>query len=60
MVGEVLSDRYELEELVNAIEEERPVRMPPTEARAALQIALAAVRSARTGQTVRVQDEVAA
>ena len=50
----------ELEELVNAIEEERPVRMPPSEARAALQLALAAVRSAREGRTVRVQDEVPA
>ena len=47
----------ELEELVNAIEEERPVRMPPSEARAALQLVLAAIRSAREGRTVRVQDE---
>lgn len=45
----------ELEALVDAITGTRPLPMPPTEARAALAIALAAVRSAETGQTVAVQ-----
>lgn len=46
----------ELAELVDAIQTRRPVRMPPTEARAALEIALAAVRSAHTGVPVRLGD----
>ena len=42
----------ELAELVDAIRRERPLWLPPGEARAALAIALAAVRSAATGRTV--------
>lgn len=44
----------ELAELVAAIRAGRPVVMPPTEARAALEIALAAVRSAHEGVPVRL------
>jgi predicted dehydrogenase len=47
----------ELFELVEAITARRPVRMPPTEARAALAIALAAVRSAREGRVVALDEE---
>jgi predicted dehydrogenase len=46
----------ELAELVAAIREDRPVSMPPSEARAALQLALAAVRSANIGTTVFLKD----
>ena len=42
----------ELAELVEAIRQDRPLRMPPSEARAALALTLAAVESARTGQAV--------
>lgn len=49
----------ELMTLVDAIRTGQPLAMQPTEARAALQIALAAVRSARTGQTVSVTGEPA-
>jgi myo-inositol 2-dehydrogenase/D-chiro-inositol 1-dehydrogenase len=42
----------ELFELTEAIREDRPVCMPPSEARAALALTLAAVESARTGQAV--------
>jgi predicted dehydrogenase len=44
----------ELAELVAAIAEDRPVHMPPSEARAALEVALAAVESARSGRCVRL------
>jgi predicted dehydrogenase len=50
----------ELSELLDAIAEDRPVRMPPSEARAALELALAAVESARTGRTVRLGEGEAA
>jgi myo-inositol 2-dehydrogenase/D-chiro-inositol 1-dehydrogenase len=50
----------ELAELVQAIREDRPVSMPPSEARAALEIALAAVRSAHTGQPVLLNTHGAA
>ena len=46
----------ELAELVDAIASHRPVRMPPTEARAALEIALAAVRSAHVGHEILLGD----
>jgi predicted dehydrogenase len=49
----------ELTELIEAIREDRPVRMPPREARAALELTLAAVASARTGRTVRLGDGAA-
>jgi hypothetical protein len=42
----------ELVELVGAVRDDRPVSIPPSEARAALVIALAAVQCAHTGQTV--------
>ena len=42
----------ELAELVDAIHAGRPVHMPPSEARAALEIALAAVRSAHEGREI--------
>jgi myo-inositol 2-dehydrogenase/D-chiro-inositol 1-dehydrogenase len=42
----------ELAELVAAIREDRPVSLPPSEARAALRLALAAVRSADLGETI--------
>ncbi len=48
----------ELAELVEAIREPRPLRLPPTEARSALAIALAAVRSAETGRVVALQGAV--
>ena len=44
----------ELAELLDAVRADRPVSMPPSEARAALALALAAVRSAHTGETVRL------
>jgi predicted dehydrogenase len=44
----------ELAELVDAIRQGRPLHMPPTEARAALAVALAAVRSAQTGRMTTV------
>jgi predicted dehydrogenase len=44
----------QLWELVGAIRADRALHMPPTEARAALAIALAAVRSAQTGKTVKL------
>ncbi len=44
----------ELAELVEAIREARPVKLPASEARAALEIALAAVRSAHLGQAVEL------
>jgi predicted dehydrogenase len=44
----------ELTELVEAIREDRPVHMPPGEARAALEVTLAAVESARSGRTVHL------
>ena len=46
----------ELAELVAAIRAGRPVVMPPSEARAALELTLAAVRSAQTGEVVRLGD----
>ncbi len=46
----------ELAELVEAIRAGRPVHMPPTEARAALEIALAAVRSAHAGHEILLGD----
>ncbi len=46
----------QLWELVDAIRHNRPLRMPPSEARAALAIALAAVRSAQIGETVMLSD----
>jgi myo-inositol 2-dehydrogenase/D-chiro-inositol 1-dehydrogenase len=45
----------ELAELVAAIRAARPVCLPPSEARAALAIALAAVRSAHSGETVMLE-----
>ncbi len=49
----------ELTELIEAIEQDRPVRMPPSEARAALELALAAVASARSGHPVRLGGDAA-
>jgi myo-inositol 2-dehydrogenase/D-chiro-inositol 1-dehydrogenase len=46
----------ELAELVDAIRTDRPVFMPPSEARAALAITLAAVRSAHLGRTVHMTE----
>jgi myo-inositol 2-dehydrogenase/D-chiro-inositol 1-dehydrogenase len=46
----------QLWELVQAIRAGRPVRMPPSEARAALAVALAAVRSAHLGTAVMLGD----
>jgi predicted dehydrogenase len=46
----------ELAELVDAIRDDRPVSLPPSEARAALHLALAAVRSAHLGTTVVLAD----
>ena len=39
---------------LEAVQHERPLPMPPEEARAALRLALAAVESARTGRTARL------
>jgi len=44
----------ELEALLDAIEGTKPLPLPPTEARAALALVLAAVRSAEMGQGVRL------
>jgi myo-inositol 2-dehydrogenase/D-chiro-inositol 1-dehydrogenase len=46
----------ELAELIDAIRTARPVLMPPTEARSALEIALAAVRSAHEGREILLGD----
>jgi len=46
----------ELAELVDAIHTRRPVCMPPTEARAALALALAAVRSAQLGRVIELDN----
>ncbi len=43
----------ELDAFVDALEHDRPVPMPPEEARAALAIAMAAVESATAGRVVR-------
>ena len=50
----------QLSEFVDAISDNRPLCMPPTEARAALEIALAAVRAAQTGAAVMLGEEAAA
>ena len=47
----------ELAELVEAVRTGRPVAMPASEARAALKLALAAVRSAREGRVVALDEE---
>ena len=46
----------ELAELTDTIQHSRPLRLPPIEARAALAVALAAVRSAETGRMVTMDD----
>jgi myo-inositol 2-dehydrogenase/D-chiro-inositol 1-dehydrogenase len=50
----------QLAEFVGAIQEGRAPRMPPSEARAALAIALALIHSARTGQEVPISAAVEA
>ncbi|MCX7381588.1 MAG: Gfo/Idh/MocA family oxidoreductase [Alphaproteobacteria bacterium] len=48
----------ELAELVDAIRQDRPLVMPPSEARAALAITLAAVRSAHEGHAIQMGELV--
>jgi myo-inositol 2-dehydrogenase/D-chiro-inositol 1-dehydrogenase len=47
----------ELAELIDAIRARRPVCMPPAEARAALALALAAVRSAQLGRAIDLEHD---